>query len=55
MDWGDQEAERIVDRFLACQRPDDLLLLQQTIATALSMAYAIGRTDQGSETIMGRC
>lgn len=42
-DWAHTEAEKIVNAFLAYEGSDDLLLLQQAIAAALSLSYQRGR------------
>ena len=54
MDWADHGAERIIDAFLTDERSDDLLLLQQTIATALYVAYEAGCAGKSPEIVMGR-
>ena len=42
-DWAEKEAERIVDEFVASERSDDLLQLQQAIAVAMRDAYERGK------------
>jgi hypothetical protein len=54
MDWPDHGAEKIFDAFLADQSSEDLLLLQQTIATAFSVAYEKGCAGKSPEIVMGR-
>jgi hypothetical protein len=46
-DWAEEEAEAIVDRFVADEGPDDLLRLQTAIAAALRNAYDKGRAQRG--------
>jgi hypothetical protein len=50
-DWAEEEAEAIVDKFVADQGPDDLLRLQNAIAAALrkAKAYGEGRAQQESQ------
>jgi len=38
MDWADQQAENIIDDFVAYDGPDDLLRLQESIALAIRQA-----------------
>lgn len=45
-DWADQEAEVVVDRFIADESSTDLLCLQQSIAHALRIAYENGKRGQ---------
>ena len=42
-DWSEQEAEAIVDRFVADESSADLMRLQQSIANALLTAYEKGK------------
>lgn len=43
--WAEEEAEAIVDRFVADDTPEDLLHLQQHIAAALQSAYEKGKAN----------
>lgn len=45
-DWAEQEAEALVDRFVADESSADLLRLQQSIARALKAAYEKGRAQK---------
>lgn len=45
-DWAEQQAEAIVDTFVADQGPEDLLRLQQAIANALRQAYERGKREK---------
>jgi hypothetical protein len=45
--WAEIEAEKIIDAFASDEGSDDLLKLQQAIATALCRAYERG--SQGRE------
>jgi hypothetical protein len=42
-DWADNEAERIVDDFVANESSEDLLRLQEAIAAAIRDAYKRAR------------
>jgi len=42
-DWVDNEAERIVDDFVANDSAEDLLQLQEAIAAAIRDAYERGK------------
>jgi len=42
-DWADNEAERIVDDFVANDSSEDLLQLQEAIAAAIRDAYERGK------------
>ena len=48
--WAEQEAEKILDAFLAYKGPDDLLLLQRAIAAVLCRAYEMGRHGKTPDT-----
>jgi len=48
-DWAEQQAETIVDAFVADQGPEDLLRLQQAIANALRRAYERGKQEKEKE------
>ena len=48
-DWAEQEAEALVDRFVADESSADLLRLQQSIARALKAAYEKGQKEGGDE------
>lgn len=50
-DWAEEEAEAIVDQFVADEGPDDLLRLQTAIAAALRKARAHdkGQLHHGSQ------
>jgi hypothetical protein len=41
--WADNEAERIVDDFVANNSSEDLLQLQEAIAAAIHEAYERGK------------
>lgn len=49
IDWPDKEAEAIVNIFVADQRPDHLLRLQQAIAEALRTAYEKGKKERPAD------
>jgi hypothetical protein len=42
MEYPEQEAEKIVDAFLAYEGPDDLSLLQREVVAAVKFAYEMG-------------
>jgi len=44
-DWADQEAEKILDEFVANAGPDDLLKLHEAIVRALCQAYDRGKKE----------
>jgi len=44
-DWAEQEAETIVDAFVADTSASDLLRLQERIAAALRRAFERGRRE----------
>lgn len=50
--WADQEAQKIVDAFLAYGGSDDLVLLHQAIIAALCRAYESGRDSKTADTNM---
>jgi len=45
-DWASQEAEAMIDAFIADHGPDDLLRLQTAIARALRNAYERGAKQE---------
>ena len=49
IDWPDQEAEAIVNIFVADQGPDHLLRLHQAIADALRTAYEKVRNERPAD------
>jgi hypothetical protein len=51
-DWAEREAEKIIDAFVAYDGPDDLLRLQQAIASALCQTYEIGRWGKMPEVVI---
>lgn len=58
-DWAEKQAENILDAFIEDDGADDLLHLQQAIASALRSAYQRGKTEQlakqpGSSPAQGR-
>lgn len=44
-DWADEEAEAIVDQFVADESTIDLLHLQESIAQVLRTAYQKGKLE----------
>ena len=44
-DWADQEAEKILDEFVANEGSDDLLKLHEAIVRALYQAYEMGKKE----------
>ncbi|MDQ6733556.1 MAG: hypothetical protein M3Z35_05475 [Nitrospirota bacterium] len=43
--WADQEAEKILDEFVANEGSDDLLKLHEAIVQALCQAYEMGKKE----------
>jgi len=50
-EWAENQAERIVDRFVRDEDPDDLLKLKDQIAHSLCRAYNIGKDNASTDDV----